>query len=104
MVQVGGGEQSSNFFITPPGDEAKEVRFDVIVPSLKSAGSFLKPGVDDWRWIVLANEEQVQIKGSSKARNQGSSTSPPTSRAVGVGGSLLPYTPKCVEQTFSEVR
>ena len=71
MVQVGGGEESSNFFITPPGDEAKEVRFDVIVPSLKSAGSFLKPGVDDWRWIVLANEEQVQIKGSRKDQEPG---------------------------------
>jgi hypothetical protein len=71
MVQVGGGEESSNFFITPPGDEAKEVRFDVIVPSLKPAGGVLKPGVDHWRWVVLADEEQVQIKGSTKGQEPG---------------------------------
>jgi hypothetical protein len=71
MVQVGGGEESSNFFITPPGDEAKEVRFDVIVPSLKPAGRDYKPGVDEWHWIVLADEEQVQIKGSRKGKEPG---------------------------------
>jgi hypothetical protein len=71
MVQVGGGDQSSNFFITPPGDEAKEVRFDVIVPSLKPAGRDYKPGVDEWHWIVLADEEQVQIKGSRKGKEPG---------------------------------
>jgi hypothetical protein len=71
MVQVGGGDQSSNFFITPPGDEAKEVRFDVIVPSLKPAGTDYKPGVDEWHWIVLADEEQVQIKGSRKGKEPG---------------------------------